>query len=319
MGKGGPAIPPVDHEGETTALIRLERERAAIAEEQRQAELAREAAERERQLGIFNEDLNTAYSSARNTGLGEFERRGLDIDRFSPILDTRLTNIRSSVPRLDTNPAAYFQTSTLIDDIINSETNLQRQNYGRQVDNFAGSNFAVNRLPDTLDDSVINDIIAEQFGDASASITRARERGNLNDFGFQTALSNLETQRGAASSRLQDLGLGLIESGRGELRDIGSQARARAEGYNFGDNLDLGGYESRINDRASSFSSGIGGSLRNALGGESLFDVNSILGRGFVAQGAVNEGRSTPTLSDALRRRDDEGARGRGLGNQGVF
>lgn len=318
--KGSPALPePIDPFKEAQAQIQLERERAAIQEEQRIATETRATAQRETDLGIFNTRLDTAFNTAQQTGTGIFEREGVDLERFMPLLLEQLNITRGTIPELSSNPASFFNADLATRGVLDSALTRDRRGFSQDIDQFAGDNFARNLIPGTFDDSIIDRILSEQFTDASSQVNRARDRGSLSDFGFTTALSQLETGRSAASSRLQSLGGGILETNRGALRDIGSQARSRAGNFQFGDSFDPGSFNTRIQDLFGEQTGRLEGDIRGALGGEQLFNIGDVLARASSAQGAQNNVAQSPALLSAIARRDEERQRSRGIGTQGAF
>jgi len=319
-GGGGSSAPdPIDPFKEAEAQIMLERQRAALTEETRVAADLRAGVQREEDLGIFNTRLDQGFNSALQTGTNFFEREGLDLERFLPLLNERLTTTRQGVPELSSNPSSFFNPLITSQSILDTELGRDRKGFNQEIDQFAGQNFANNLIPGTFDDSAISQILSEQFGDASAGITRARDRGSLSDFGFTSALANLEKQNTAAGSRLQDLGGGILETNRNALRDIAGQARSGADTFQFGGDFNSAGFGTRINDLFGEQQGRLEGDLRGALGGESLFNIGDILARAGSAQGTQNNVAQSPALLSSIAKRDEERRASRGIGTQGAF
>lgn len=319
-GGGGSSVPePIDPFKEAEAQIMLERQRAVLQEEQRVAAELRAATQREEDLGIFNTELGQSFDTALQTGTSFFEREGLDLDRFLPLLMERLNTTRQGVPELSSNPSSFFDPMLTSRDIMGDELRRDRRGFNLDIDAFAGDNFASNRIPGTMDDAVIAQILSEQFSDASAGLTRARDRGSLTDFGFTSGLTNLEKQNTAAGARLQDLGGGILETNRGALRDIAGQARSRADAFQFGDSFNPTSFEDRINTTFGEQQGRLEGDIRGALGGESLFNLGDVLARASTAQGAQNNIAQSPALLAAIAQRDEESRKSRGIGTQGAF
>ncbi len=318
-GSGQSAPAPVDPFAEAQAQIQLERQRAALTEETRAAAELRAGVKREEDLGIFNTRLDQGFNSALQTGTNFFEREGVDLDRFLPLLTERLNTTRQGVPELSSNPSSFFDALGTSQGVLDTALTRDRRGFNQDIDAFAGDNFANNLIPGTFDDSVISQILSEQFGDASAGITRARDRGSLSDFGFTSALANLEKQNTAAGSRLQDLGGGILETNRNALRDIGGQARSRADAFQFGDSFDPQSFGDRISSTFGEQQGRLEGDIRGALGGEGLFNIGDILARAGSAQGTQNNVAQSPALLASIAQRDEERRASRGIGTQGAF
>ncbi len=314
-GGGGktPALNAVDEQ------IRLEQAQAAIREEERVAAEQRAASELAIQQGTFDTGLGQAFNTSLQTGTDFFNTQGVDLDRFLPLFESQLNATRSNVPNLASNPSSFFDPRLTAQNILSDQLSLDRKGFNQEIDQFAGDNFAFNLLPGTFDDATIAQILAEQFADASAGIERAGARGSLTDFGTTSALANLEKQNTAAGSRLQDLGGGILEGNRVELRDIAGQARSRADAFQFGDTFSPSSFQDRINTTFGDQTSRLEGDIRGALGGESLFNIGDILARASSAQGSQNNVGASPALLAAIAQRDEESRVSRGIGTQGAF
>ena len=322
MGMGGSAPPPpkpVSPRAEANAQIFLEKERAELARQEEELARQREAEQREIDLANFRTNVDTAFNDSLASGQQAILDRGLNAERFNPILERELASARSRIPELDANPSAFLDSDPILDSILQDAQAADRRNFSNSVNQFAGVGFENEAISNTAGDSIIQSILDEQFGDASTSIQRARERGTLTDFGFESALGQLDSQRSAAASRLNDIETGLIESGRESLRTIGENARTGANSFEIGGSFDPSVFNTRIDNTKNDFFNNLEGSFRNTLGDENLFDVNSILAKGSIAQGAQNAPAASPGLVTSLARRQEDRTKRRGLGNQGQF
>ena len=317
-GGGGSIPPPPDPREEAAAQILVEQERARLAEETRLRELEREAVEQERLRGEFLGNLDTSSQGAFLRGQGIIEDRGLNFGDFETQLQREIDSIRQSVPFLDPNPGVFFG-GNIADTVLDRAQGNQRRGFESSLNEFAGQGFAQNLFPDTADDAILEAILAEQFGPASDQLLRAFQRGNLNQVGFDTATDQLGSQNTAAQSRLQDLGGGVLTTNRNTLKDIAGQGFAGASAFELGGSFDPGNFQTRIDDTFGDLSGRLGGDIRNALGGEQLFDFESLLARGGISQGATNPGAAAPGIADVLADREKDTKKTRGLGSEGVF
>lgn len=315
---GGKAPAPVqpDYAAQARAQIQIEQEQARIAEEARQRELERQAADEARRLDVYNTGVSNAETVARQSALDAILGRGLDPNTFGSSIDTELNRIRASVPYLDQNPGAYYANQDIAGLVLGRETDKQRSAYTQQINQFAPNNFANDRVSSTADDAIIAQILGEQYNPAAEQIQRAYERGTLNDTGFQTAQNILGQQRSTANAQLQSTGGGVLQSLRDQLSGIGQEARTRASSYELGDVFDPTSYQNRIDTTYNEGISGLEGNIRNAIGGQQYFDIGSILSRGATSQGVTNSQRG---LFDAFQARENDRSKQRGLGTQGVF
>jgi len=219
------------------------------------------------------------------------------------------------------NPGSILAVSRVTSNLLstlesNVRVNTTFRGFNRSLDDLAPSGFARGLFPDTADDEIINAIINEQFNPARTQVQFARDRGNLNDVGFESALEGLEASREAAGARLQDIGGGILTGFRGQLRDVADRGFSRANAFELGGSFDPTSIGKDINTLSSDLSGRLGGAVRNAVGGEQFFNLENLITRGGIAQGAQNP-RSG--LLDMFATRERERSAKRGLGEEGVF
>lgn len=316
-GGGSSPPPPPDPMEEARAQIAIEQERARIAAQQEAAARARKEAEQARKQQEFDANLGAARASGSQGALDLIGQRGLDVDYYDPLVAAELDRIQSTVPNLAPNPGSYFVDDIIADAVLNRETGLQRQGFLNQFENFAPTGFAQEAFPSTADDAILDAIFAEQYEPASQNILRAFNRGNLSQQGYDLATENLGTFEPAARSRLQEVGGGVLEGNRQQLRDIASQGRTAAGAFELGQAFDPSTFESRIGTTTGELSGRLEGDIRSALGGENLFPIDSVIQKAQIGQGASNEG--SPALLAALSESRREKDKKRGLGQSGVF
>lgn len=290
---------------------RMDQERAAQALEQQRQDEARAR-------GDFDAALGANRSNAFGNIGREFERAGLSAgdyeDRINAALDLAQQGMTYNT---GVNTFGSDIGSSVLDDIRNE----QIREYQSAINEFAPEGFERSAFASTADDAIIDAILGEQFGEASDSILRARDRGTLNDQGFDYAMANLEQQRKAASSRLQDMGGGILEGYRGQLGDIAGNARTGAGNWDFGDTFDPNTYRTQFDTLQSELGGRLEGDIRNAIGGEQFFNTDTLIQKGGVGQGAQNTGLGGQSggLMGAIKDRKKDEEQQRGLGTSGSF
>jgi len=312
-----PSVPQTDYNAQAQSQIAILNEQARIAEEQRQAESVRTNEQRAADTETFNTNITNAITGARDRAYQDIAGRGLNADDFSSDIDRMLNSIRGQVPQLDTNPGSYFANQDIADLVLNNATTNRRTQYGNQVNNLFGNDFANQKVASTADDDLINSILGDQYNTALEQVQRAFERGTINDQGFQTAMNALNNQKTTASANLQQTGGGLLQAIRDSLSGVGNEARNAASNYQLGTTFDPNSYVSRADSIYNEGIGGLEGNLRNAIGGQQFFDVGSILNQGRTAQGTANN--SNRALFDAFAADQKDKDKQRGLGTQGVF
>lgn len=316
-GSGGgnpPPPPPPDPMAEAKAQMALEAEREKIAQGNREREAKEKQAKLESDTAAYQSRLGGAYNQAKGYGASELQRRGISDDYgILGAYQSEIDRLKGTIPDLDPNPGGYFNTASAFETALGGAREGQRKKLTRGYEAEVPSGYEQTYIPDTADDALINSIISEQFGDAESGIQRARDRGQLNETGFNTATQALGRQRAGAVARANELGMGVLETGRQSLRDIDKQARAGISNWDFGDLYDTGTYTGRIKSGASAFTGGLEGKLRNAFGDTEFFDPSSLIAKGGKAQGAINPGATA--LQDAIT----EEERRRTAGSVGAF
>ena len=314
-GGGGGAPQPTDPLEEARAQILIQQEQARIQAEQRNAELSRQSVQAETDRDQFITNRDAGFQGALQNSIGTIEDRGLNPDDFMSQLLRELENQQRTIPFLDPTPGQFFSGDTA-SIVLDRARGNQRRDLNSQLNEFAAPGFAQNLFPDTADDSILTSILNEQFEPATDQLLRAFQRGNLTQQGFDASTLSLNSQRDAANARLSDVGGGVLTDFRNQLRGIGDQGFAQAGAFELGGNFDPNTTRGLIDSSFADLSGRLGGSIRNALGGEQLFNIEDVITRGGTAQGAQNIGSG---LLDAFSTREKERNKSRGLGSEGVF
>lgn len=315
---GGQQMPEqIDPLKQSEADIRVLQQQYELDRMAQQAQYEQDLANEERERGQFNEDLGGARVRTRSSIDDLFNQRGLDVGEYDDRIRAALDREQAGI--------TFGMTPTFGSDIgsnlINDLRNEQIRGYKNAINEYAPEGFETNAFAGTADDAIIDAILAEQFGEASDSILRARDRGTLNDQGFRYAMDNLNTQKTAAGSRLQDTGGGILEGYRTQLGDIAGNARTGAGNFDFGDTFDPTHYGNLISTRQGELSGRLEGDIRNAIGGEQFFNTADLIQKGGIGQGAQNTGLGgqSGSLLAAIGNRKQEEEQQRGLGTTGSF
>lgn len=263
----------------------------------------------------FNTDREAAFTGAQGTGRSALVSRGLNPDDYMDIVTRALTDTKARIPQGDPNPASYF-TSDVTNNALTQEENTRRIRNTGVVNSEFSDGYDRTAIPDTWDDSYINEILGGQRENANKSLDYARSRGQLNDVGYNSALSKINEQETGARSTLDMLGGSVLAKNRSGLGDIKSSASSGANAYTLGSpEFKIDPYRQRLTDAVAGYQKNLKGDLTNALGGTQLFNVNDILLSGSRAQGPQN--LTTASVPGALRKKDP--SQDRGLGSTGTF
>src|SRR5262245_60844061 len=232
----------------------------------------------------YNTNLANARANAQGTAQRYFSDRGLTFDQD---LVNSIIN-RVAVPNLDANPESYFTPDVFATGIAQQEQ-AQRQKYANQVDALFKPGFERTLLSDAAADPITASILGEQRKTAQTTLDYNRNRGLLNDIGYNQAMNVLGGQENTGRATLNDIATSVLGKERQGLTDIRGEAGTAASGYNYGAAApDFSTYWTRASDLAGKDIANLEGSIRGAVGSTNLFDVPTALAKGGIAQGPIN-------------------------------
>lgn len=308
-GGGGTTMQmPQDNSAQVEAM------RQAAAREER----AYQEAERQRKEAEFNTNLQNAATGARTTGINYATSRGLDPTAMESVIDRIIQDTRLKVPKGDSSPSSYFTSDIFSTGFANEEAARRAANTGKVNSAFVPG-YERTLISDTVDDPILDAILGEQRRTAEQQLQFQRQRGTVNDSGYNEAMARFLGQESAARSTLNEIGDSVLGKVRGGINDIKGEAGTAASSWSLGTpDFDVGSYVTRANDYATTAKSGLEGKVRSAVGGTQLFDIPALLAAAGTAQGpinltTVNKVDGTPGF-DAAKKKTD-----RGLGSTGTF
>lgn len=269
--------------GDTTDYVaqqaEFDRQKKAKKAEQQARE---EAAAKKAELATLR--TNSA-NMARDEANQYFTSQGLDPTQYSSQIDSRINQLLGTIAEDDPNPAGYF--TGLGENIYDAEQSGARSRALRSVDPVFGQDFDRSLIGDTFDDQYLNDIGTEQRGIADQMVENMRKRGVITDTGKAAALADLDRQGAGVRTTLNELGTGLLESGRESLRGVADRARTNASNLSLGQNFDVSGYQNEVDQKFNDFLSGFNDSLRSRIPTD-LYDVGGLAAIAGAGQGAQN-------------------------------
>lgn len=265
---------------------------------------AREAQERKdaQARADFSNRLGAAYTTGLDSAKQYFASRGLNPDDYIGAITSQANSARASVPTLDEAPGSYFNNlGQMAYDNLKSAKQAQSL---RAVNTLFGDNYATNRVTNDLDDATIAAILGEQQNTAEQYVNNLLNRGVITSAGAASALKNVQGQKATANARLDEIGRGILEGGRGKLNTIANEGRSKASSLDLGDIFDPAAYSSRADNEFSTFLQGLGQNLRAAAPSD-LFNTSGLAGVAGAAQGAQNT-KYDPNALAGIFDNDDE-------------
>lgn len=254
--------------------------------------------------------LGTALQQALGQARSTVTSRGLDYGQFAPSIEGQLQQILGYIPKGAENPQQFFDPN-LANTVLSAEENKLRNQYRSQASSIPTS-IGMDIFGDTIDS-----LLGSQEEQARGMLDRGLKRGQFNDLGYNAGLGAIGTARQKALATLQGYGSDILSEYQGKLEGIRDQALNEASGFNLGNTLDLGRYQSdaeRIANEARQFAPG---RLLGLVGDQNFFDPSSLKMTAGMAQGAINLRDIGVLESLATRKKADDV--GRGLGTQGAF
>jgi hypothetical protein len=209
-----------------------------------------------------------------------------------------------------------FNTDYLGQTILNDETNRLRDVGRAEI----SKGFPDNAFQ-SIDDSIIDQIVSERAQPAREQISAFEARGNFNPQGGRTANEAIDFQTSAATDRVREVGQGVLGGYNQGINNIRDRANSAIGDFDLGEDLFqaspfLQERDQFVRDSASGVREGI----NTALGNEPLFNVGGAIQEGGRSQGVVSGGTGSGNLLDTLASRESLAGANRtkrGLGTRG--
>ena len=239
----------------------------------------------------------TVRGGAGNDVRNYFSSMGVDPEKYGGSIDSQLNSILSGISPEDENPGAAFQGAG--QSVYDTLQTGERTKYGNQLNQMFAPEWEMRRVANDLDDPYLAGVEGEQYNDADKIIKTMLDRGVLTDTGYASARADLETQRPGVRSRLNEIGSGLLEGERQDLRDVSNRARQSASTMQLGSAFDPYSYQGEADADFNDFISTLGDSIRAGVPGK-LFNTSGLAAIGGAGQGLGNTAFN-PSASQGLK------------------
>ena len=169
-------------------------------------------------------DLRTSSAGAARNQTADFlQQQGLDPTKYSGDIDSQIQRILTGINPADTNPGSSFLNADQT--IYNNLTkNYQNKNQSA-IDALYSPNFETTKLPTSIDQPYVDNIYADQRGQADNIIQNMLKRGVLTSAGVSGAESDLDRQAPGIKTQLQQLADSVIAGGQSKLKGIADTAK----------------------------------------------------------------------------------------------
>lgn len=282
----------------------------------------------------FQTRAGTAKTQATNNINDYFTAQGVDPSRYSSQIANTINSASGNVADLDPTPQSKY-APTLGSDLYNTLT------AGQQSQNLAGYNkvfdpsYSITHLTGDMVDPAVSGVVNSQFDPLSGQLTNAQKRGTLTDQGYSAALNALNTAKTGATSTVNKLATGVLNSDRSGVNDYIGTGRNAAGSAPLNSTFSTDPYVAGATDLVNRDKASFGGDVQNAVGNTKFSDITSLLNAGGQAQGAFDPTAANPNgavgpngapigggggdLSASAIAQQALANEKRGLGTQGAF
>lgn len=266
--------------------LRNTREDTALRhEEDLKAQAKQEAADK---LAAWQGTRQSVFSGAQNDADALLSAKGIHDPSVRSAIMSALTTANAGIADNDPSVAAAF--AGIADKVLGQQTDAARARAGASLNAILPTGFETTRVDDTVDDSILEGILGEQYNDAAAQAKRLLDRGVITDEGYQANLKGLNTQKNTARSRLTTLGNNELNAERTRLGAIGNKGRAAASTLELGGPMfDAATYGNEVNSAYDKWFGGLDTTLRG-IAPTDLFDTSGFLN----TAGSVSGPRNSP-------------------------
>lgn len=216
--------------------------------------------------------------------------------------------------------------SQLISGFVNKETDKRKNELQSWLNNTYGGFGTTNAYLDnywkTDADNAFNDQFLDDYYNQSMSqLETAKNRGLLNDAGYNSAMSALDRRKSAATGELNTMTDDVINSYRDDLANKVTGFQTAIDDYSLGqrNNYNTTAFGNQFNDLYGTQQDNLEMDLNNAVSGYTPFDVSDILGSARNTQGVLTGGNQNSELLQSLQDQKKTQTNKVGLGNQGIF
>lgn len=242
----------------------------------------------------------------------------------SDLLNAYLQHINDTFQKTG-NSFRGQSTDRLIDSFVNKETERRQNELQNYLDNtytgFGTTNVYLDDYWKTDADNDFNTQYLDDYYNQSLSqLDTAKNRGLLNDAGYNSALSALDRRRSAAAGEINTMTDDVINGYRDDLAAKVGDFQTAVDDYSLSTrkNNSIDAYKNQFNSLYDSQKTNFENDLNGAVSGFTPFDVADILGNARNTQGILTGGSQNPELLQSL-----DGSKKQqnktGLGNQGLF
>lgn len=217
-------------------------------------------------------------------------------------------------------------TNDLIGGFVNEQTNKNKNQLQSWLNNTYGGFGTTNSYLDNYwktdaDNDFNNQFLDDYYNQSMSQLETAKNRGLLNDAGYNSAMSALDRRKSAATGELNTMTDDVINNYRDDLANKVTGFQTAIDDYNLGqrNNYNSTQFGNQFNDLYNTQQQNFENNLNTAVSGYTPFDVADILGSARNSQGILTGGNQNSELLQSLQDQKKAQTSKVGLGNQGIF
>lgn len=286
---GGGTPPPPDPMKEAQARDWEASQAAQRAKEQAAADKIIQDAKAAQELAQWQGRVSNAITGAEQYGRGQLERYGLGTDDPYGIWRQFTNNLTQGRNSLANNQDfSGVINNSVFDNILDDTRSATRSKYARDLTANLGNDYLDTTFANTIDDSILDAILGDQYTGAQTSLKNAMDRGQMSQIAYDRALSSLGTKKTAARGELETMGRNAITGLRNDVNTVLGNAQSKANNFDFGDTFDVGAEANKIRGATNDAMGRLDSAVRTAVGDKQFFDPNSIIQSAIASGGASN-------------------------------
>lgn len=216
--------------------------------------------------------------------------------------------------------------SQLIGGFVNKETDKRKNELQSWLNNTYGGFGTTNAYLDNYwktdaDNDFNTQFLDDYYNQSMSQLETAKNRGLLNDAGYNSAMSALDRRKSAATGELNTMTDDVINNYRDDLANKVTGFQTAIDDYSLGqrNNYNTTSFGNQFNDLYGTQQDNLETDLNNAVSGYTPFDVSDILGSARNTQGVLTGGNQNSELLQSLQDQKKAQTNKVGLGNQGIF
>lgn len=217
------------------------------------------------------------------------------------------------------------KTEDLINGFVDNETQKQQNQLNNWLDNTYLGHGSTNSYLDNYwktdaDNDFNTQFLDDYYNQSLTQLETAKNRGLLNDAGYNAAMSALDRRKSAASGEMNAMTDSVINGYRNNLMDQVNNFKTAVDDYSLANrnSVNQDYFTNQFNNMYDNQKNNFEQDLNTAVSGYTPFDVADILGNARNTQGIMSGGSQNPQMLQSLdgQKKNQNKV---GLGNQGLF